>query len=525
MSAIVDISGNPIDTGMLKEPQTASIERLRNAWLTPMLDGLTPARLVEILRQADTGYLTAQHRLFADMEERDPHMTSEIGKRKNALLNLDWDIVPPRNPSAAEKSLAEWVKEILTDAVDPIEDLLLALMDGVGHGFAPVELEWRQEGGELLPAFFPRPQEWFRLSRDRRELRLLDSSSDGAVLQPFGWAMHTHGKAKTGYLGRMGLHRVLVWPFLYKAYGVGDFAEFLETYGLPIIVGKYNAGTSADEKDSLMAAVTALGHDARAIMPVDMQLEINKIAGSGEGTPHMTMIEWADKAESKAILGQTLTAETGKGGGGSFALGKIHNEVRRDIQEADAREVAGTVTRDIIYPLIALNKGGIDGLKRCPRLVFDVSQREDIAAYSDALPKLAALFNIPAPWARERLGIPAPEDGEEILRAPAAPAAAGGNPNKPPDPATLTALSATPGEPNTPDVQLADQLAIEAAPAMDVLIADIRLMAANANSLEELRDGLLAAYADLPADKLTAVMSLGFAVADLVGRDQVGQGS
>lgn len=114
-----------------------------------------------------------------------------------------------RNASAAEKAHADWLTEVLTDAVDPIEDLILALMDGVGHGFAPVELEWRSEGRELLPAFYPRPQEWFRLDRSRREIRLRDMSADGAALMSFGWVFLTHGKAKTGYIGRMGLHRVL----------------------------------------------------------------------------------------------------------------------------------------------------------------------------------------------------------------------------------------------------------------------------------------------------------------------------
>ena len=114
-------------------------------------------------------------------------------------------------------------------------------------------------------------------------LLLLRDSPDGAARAPFGWVFHTHGKAKTGYGARLGLYRALVWPFLYKAYSIGDFAEFLEIYGLPIIVGKYYNGASADEKASLMRAVTALGHDARAIMPLEMELEIQKITGSGDG--------------------------------------------------------------------------------------------------------------------------------------------------------------------------------------------------------------------------------------------------
>ncbi len=172
-------------------------------------------------------------------------------------------------------------------------------MDGVGHGFAPVELAWLKSGKDLLPAFHPRPQEWFRLDTARRELRLRDASADGAPLQPFGWVLHTYGKAKTGYLGRMGLHRVLVWPFLYKAYAIGDFAEFLETFGLPIVMGKYYNGASPEERASLMRAVTALGHDARAIMPADMQLEIEKIASGGDKSPHLAMVDWAERARAR----------------------------------------------------------------------------------------------------------------------------------------------------------------------------------------------------------------------------------
>lgn len=416
MAKIVDQYGQPLESGKLMEPQTSRIATLQNQYLTPMLAGLTPARLATYLRSADDGDLTAQHRIFSDMEERDTHLLAEIGKRKLAVMALDWDIVPPRNATAAEKANAEWVKEVLTDASDPFEDLLLALMDGVGHGFAPVELEWRREGGDWLPRFWPRPQEWFRLSMDRSALHLLDASADGAALQSFGWVLHTHGKAKTGYQGRMGLHRALVWPFLYKAYSLGDFAEFLETYGLPIVLGKYYQGATAAEKSSLMAAVTALGHDARAIMPADMAIEIEKVTADGSGTPHMTMIDWADRAQSKAILGQTLSAESKATGLGS-GTADLHAEVRHDIRDADARQIAGTVTRDLIYPLLALNRGGIDSLSRCPRLVFDTGEADDVTTLSEGISKLtgAGMRTIPVAWVHEKLRIPKPADGEATL--------------------------------------------------------------------------------------------------------------
>lgn len=522
---ILDQHGQPIDTGALKEPQTSRVTALQNQFLTPMLAGLTPAKLSTILKQADDGDLLAQHRLFADMEERDAHLLCEIGKRKLAVMDLDWDIVPPpRNATAKEKADAEWVKEVLTDAVDPIEDLLLALMEGVGHGFAAVELEWRQEGREWLPAFQPQPQEWFRLDRFRKELRLADASAEGAPLQPFGWVLHTHGKAKTGYLGRMGLHRALVWPFLYKAYSLGDFAEFLETYGLPIVLGKYYKDASADEKASLMRAVTALGHDARAIMPADMQLEINKASADGSGTPHLAMIDWADRAQSKAILGQTTSSEARATGLGS-GVASVHNEVRHDIRNADARQIAGTITRDLIYPLLALNKGGIDSLKRCPRLVFDTGEPEDLALLADGVDKLvkAGMKSIPVKWVHEKAGIPEPDEGEETLGG-ATPDVAVATPNVAPEKtkAALAALLSAPPAPSADSVDLmTERLAQAAEPAMRDWLDTIKAMLDSADSLEEFRERLLAAYPDLDSGGMVAVMQAAFAAAELAGRYEV----
>lgn len=531
MAQLIDQWGRPIERKVLEEPQTARIAHLANTYLTPALNGLTPARLAAALQAADNGDLVAQHRIFSDMEERDAHIQSEMHKRKLALLDLDWDIVPPRNATAAEKANAEWVKEVLEDAVDPIEDLILALMDAVGHGFAATEIEWRKEGKELLPTFFPRPQEWFRLDPTRSEIRLQDASVEGARLASFGWVWHAHGKAKTGYMGRLGLHRTLVWPFLYKAYSVGDFAEFLETYGLPIILGKYFAGATPDEKASLLRAVTALGHDARAIMPADMELEIQKVTGSGDGTPHMTMVDWAERSQSKCILGQTTSAEAKATGMGS-GVADLHGDVRRDIRNADARQIAATITRDLIYPLIVLNRGGIDGLRRCPRLVFDTATVEDLSAYADALPKLVGVgFKVPRAWAHEKLRIPEPQDDEEVLAAAGArqevPMGGSASPAPPEPPENIAAntagLSAGPADAD-PVGAIAEHLAEATGEPWRSMIDQVRSLVDAAESTDELQAALVASFGGLETSVLTSVMAAGFALAELKGMVDVRDG-
>lgn len=522
--ALLDQFGKPFTLAQIAEPQTASVAQLANTYIEGQLAGLTPARAAAILAAADQGDITAQHRLFEDMLDRDAHLQCEVGKRKGALITLDWSIEAPANASAAEKKAAAWVEDILRTAVDDLEDVILTMMDAVGHGFAPIEIEWELRGRERIPKFYPRPQDWFRLSQNRRELRLADGSADGAVLRAMGWIMHTHGKAKTGYQSRMALYRVLVWPFIYKSYSIGDLAEFLETYGLPIIIGKYYQLAQPEEKASLMRAVTALGHDARAIMPKEMEIEIQKVTSSGDSAAHLAMVDWAERSQSKAILGQVLSAEAKATGMGS-GVADLQGEVRRDIRNSDARQIAGTLTRDLIYPLITLNIPGIDGLRRCPRFVFDLGEPADLKLFADALPVLAqGGARIPVDWVHEKLCIPQASENEAIFGAPKPPPEPLKNtPNLPltVEPAPQAALSAV----VLPVQDTADKMTPALAAGADKQVADwtdeIEAMLASAESMEQFRDLLLSRYSALPGDQLVTVMTAALAAIDLRGRAEV----
>lgn len=530
---LIDQHGNPFDTGMLREPQTARVAALQHELVESQLDGLSPAKAARILKDADQGDIVAQHQLFDDMIDRDAHLRCEFDKRCGALLTLDWSIEPPAGASRAEKKIAERVEATLRDTVDDLEDVILAMMEGVGHGFAPIEIEWERWGQEWIPNFHPRPQTWFKLDTTRRHLRLADGSPDGVEPVAMGWIMHQHRKVKTGYLGRMGLFRTVLWPFLYKAYSIGDFAEFLETYGLPIIVGKYMSGATPEEKASLMRAVSALGHDARAIMPDGMALEIQKITGGGEGSHHLNMVGWADGAQSKAILGQVLSAEAKATGMGS-GVADLHREVRGDILVADARQVAGTLTRDLVYPLVVLNGGGIDSYRLCPRWVFDLGEAEDIKLYAESLPTLAQNgARIPVSWVHEKLRIPQAGDDEAVFGAPA--------PAEPPPPETggavlrarwrraaVAALSVVRPPERDPDPadQILPRLAADTQPEIEGWLSSIEALLADNPDLSpsEILESLLSLFGDLPTEQLVEIMAQGYALAQLAGMDDIDDG-
>ena len=66
----------------LETTQTADVAWFTNQWQEHPVVGLTPARLHKLLLGAEQGSLQAQADLFADMEERDGHIFSEMDKRK-----------------------------------------------------------------------------------------------------------------------------------------------------------------------------------------------------------------------------------------------------------------------------------------------------------------------------------------------------------------------------------------------------------------------------------------------------------
>ncbi len=460
MSLILGPDGRPIEISRAPdEPQTARVGWLQREFDEHPARGVTPARLQSIMVSAEQGDWVRQLELADDMEERDAHIFAELGKRRGSLTALPWSVEPPKNASAAEKKIAdqvtEWLGELTAEANGVTGGFELALgtmTDAILKGFAPQELVWGLvpdgSGRKVqLPRITAQPQRWFTQTADRRGFllrsrQMTEATEDlpavmGEALQPLSWLMHVH-PARNGYVSRMSLARVLFWPYLFKNYSIRDLAEFLEIYGLPLRVGKYPTGASDEEKRRLLQAVVQVGHNAAGIIPQSMALEF-QAAAAGTEVPFLAMWRGMDAAESKAILGQTLTASEGEHG--TQALGNVHNEVRMDIRSADARQIESTVSRQLIAPMVLLNVAGADP-RRLPKLKLDDGEAEDLSAYATSLPPLAKLgMQIPVQWAHEKLRIPQPKDGEAVLAEPPPPA---------PPPVAVPAGAPTPASGPTP---------------------------------------------------------------------------
>lgn len=514
MASILDQFGNPIEAAQLQEPQTARLAQLHGEFDNHPSRGLTPPKLAQILQSAEQGDLTAQHELFADMEEKDGHLFSVMDQRRSAVKRLDWDIVPPDDASAAEKQACEFVEEVLR-AMEDFDDVLFDMTDAIGHGFAALEMTWGRVNGLQMPVKLEhRPQGWFKLALDpeisRNELRLRDNSADGEALWPFGWIMHQH-RARSGYVSRSGLYRVMAWPFLFKNYAVRDLAEFLEIYGLPLRLGTYNPSATKEDKATLLRAVVSIGHDAAAIIPQGMMIDF-KEAAKGDNKSFDAMISLMERIQSKVALGGTLTS--GEGQHGTQALGKVHQNIAQNLKDSDAKQIATTLNRQLVYPILALNKGLADP-RRCPRLVFDTQEPEDLALMSEAVPKLVGVgMRIPVSWAHGKLKIPQAQDGEKVLSVAstaAAHAEAGRTGAVLPQPgqASLKALEPAAGVDGDELDGLVDEMLGDWQEVLGETLQPIQAALAAAASLDEFRDALEGALAQVNPGQLVELLARG----------------
>lgn len=506
---------------------------LRSVWNWRPLASLTPAAVADILRRAAMG--DAHDFLLAadDIREKDLHYGAVLQTRTLAVSGLPVDI-QPWDDSAAAKKAAELVQDVLRDG--DLAVLIAHLMDAVAKGYAVAEIVWETSGGTWYPRqIIPREAHWFSFDRDSgRLLRLVDGSAEGQEIPPYRMIVHqplVH--AGIPLLG--GVARSALWAWVFKSYALRDWARFCELFGQPIRVGKYHQGASPDDVAALKRAAFELGSDAAAVIPQEMVLELVESGSkSASADLYHRLIDYLDRQVSKAVLGQTLTTDGGSSG--SLAQAKVHEQVRQELLQADARAMSATLMRDLVTPIVRLNLGDDAPL---PSLRLLVENPEDLALLADHVVKLTqAGLPIPQGWVREKFGIPEVVDGEAVLGQTRT------NPSQPDqtglDPAAqaraVPALHATHcgcsagtsahaaqgPEPDAIFAQAAEHQAErlhgDALSAWGEIMDGIKAMVDEAQSLPALRDALLAAFGHLSTERLAQVMAMGFAAADLAGR-------
>lgn len=388
-----------------------SLDGLRGS-LTPRL---TFAQLAAQIQSGKDGDLATTLALYEEMEQRDLRLRSVANTRRLALTGLDYEIVSASESmeEEADKTLADdaavYVRETLK-RLEGLDGTLKHLATAIGPNLAVAEIEWVN----LTPvAIFPVPS-------DRLTMRLYESTDVriitkeerlGMVCTSPKFVVHVPESTSGSPLWK-SLSEAQAWIWLLKKLALADWGTFCEIFGMPVRVGKYKPGASPEEKTVLFDMLKNIGTSAWAAISEATSLEFVESTQRGIA-PFEALLNFCNRETAIGWLGGNLTTDN-TGATGSLASAVVQNDVRDDLRDDDIKNESFTVGTQIIAPMCEWEFPGQDvPLPNFRRVKPETLDRLKEAQLFRAAQGAGA--QIPKAWGYKRLGIPEPQEGEDVL--------------------------------------------------------------------------------------------------------------
>lgn len=327
----------------------------------------------QAMRSADRGRMGGLYDLYEDMLV-DTVLADAIDKRTGAVVNADITFVDK------DGNEVEAIKELID--TEEFEQLQNLIMQGRLKGRSGVEFGWSESG--LVVSEIP-PK---HIDVEHHEI-LLDPSDERGVSYVGDPYLMILGKPR-----HYGIILRAIPYAIYKRGGFGDWAQWIELFGMPQRVGKYNT-YDPESKRQLEAAMERAGSASWMVIPKEADVEMRESSASN-GISFKQFVDACNQEMLVGILGQTLTTISGERGARS--LGTVHQEVEEAKNKSDMRYLQRILNRYLL-PFLELQGLPVSGGRFAyPESTEPVTVQE--------LSILNGMMDIPKRWLHERFGIP-----------------------------------------------------------------------------------------------------------------------
>ncbi|EJO35841.1 PF06074 family protein [Acinetobacter radioresistens WC-A-157] len=297
----------------------------------------------EVLRKAGL----SRQRLLVLMT--DDEISQAMETRLDAVLNAPWRFVEDHGEQTRflKELFTKWHFEIVSGA-----------WEACPYGYSVLEANYKIDENNrfTLAEIMVKPLEWFE-PKNNGELifRKPQSSAEVNVFKTYPLKFFLT-RRKPSYKQPYGeaLLTKLYWIWYFKTSSTKFWVKFLERFGSPLLIGKVGGQNRKQQDIDAMTAALLNAH-AQSILSIPAEDEVTTVGTNFSGAG-ASAFEAFDKVMvrrvQKVVLGQTMTSEND--GGGSKALGVVHNEVRMDKRNSDLRMISPTV-QELIDALCILN--------------------------------------------------------------------------------------------------------------------------------------------------------------------------
>lgn len=198
---------------------------------------------------------------------------------------------------------------------------------------------------------------------------------------------------------------------LYKRSGFGDFAQYVEIFGQPVRVVKYDAYDKKTQND-LRKALDESGSSLVMMIPKQADFEmLDGKTSNGTGELHERLINCCNQEMSVAILGNSETTTSSSSSG--YAQAEIHADQQMEITVDDMKYVEDMLNSDFFLNILAgygypVGSGHFEFER--PRNLYELQARLNIDT------QLAARVPIDDDYFYETYGVPKPENYEQLKK-------------------------------------------------------------------------------------------------------------
>jgi phage gp29-like protein len=284
---------------------------------------------------------TAQ--VYANLKN-DPHVWSCIQSRKTGVLSLKWELTEPSN------SGTPLIREMFGEL--DIFNLISNVLEAIFSGYQVIEIIWEElpEGGYLPRELIAKPNEWFFWGTDGQLRFRAKGEPKGVLLPENKFITPRHNPSYENPYGEALLSKCY-WPVTIKNMGFRFWMNFLEKYGMPLVIGQYTYPPTPEELAALSDRLQKLIDSQTIAAPSDITIDIKDIGQSKSVELYSQLIKMANAEISKVLLSETLTTEMDSG---SYAASVTHFKVRKELILGDVKIVENALN-ELIKIVLKVN--------------------------------------------------------------------------------------------------------------------------------------------------------------------------
>jgi len=313
-------------------------------------------RIAMAIRSARGGNTVPLFALYRDIVICDSHIQSELNKRKLAVLGDIFRIMPYDKKSEADRATAVAVEKAIY-GIPKWRNAIAHLLDSSLWPVAILEKVYEADGVNFKIARL-QPVPATSLDYSTGSLMIQSTDEDGKPMNdllepdPARYIIHRgHLLSFPDQFG--GPMRSLIFWWLCSTMTQDWWVRFLEHFGAPFIVGKYDPN-NADDRAVVTEAISCASRLMGVAVSKDAEILLEQVA-AGSADAYEKFIAVAERKISKLILGQTLSSNTDPTGMGS-GVSDLQGEVREDVRKYDAQMIAETLRDDLFTQFCAINR-------------------------------------------------------------------------------------------------------------------------------------------------------------------------